>query len=70
MGNQRGGGIGENHNQREGGLDVNFNTYGGDQFLHSFSQTRKVVEELLELKYLYLLMSEIKQGKSDQIQVF
>ena len=24
-----GGGIGENHNQREGGLDVNFNTYKG-----------------------------------------
>ena len=28
LGNQRGG-IRENHNYREGGLDVNFKTYGG-----------------------------------------
>jgi len=54
------GGIGENHNKKEGRLDVKFNTYkGGHYFFHSFSQTRKVVEELLEFKHLYLLALEL-----------
>ena len=51
------GGIGENDNKREGGrgLEVKFNTYGGGRALlfHSFLQTGKVVEEILEFKYLY-----------------
>ena len=40
--------------EREGGLDVKFNTYsggGGALLFHSFLQTGEVVEELLELKY-------------------
>ena len=48
-----GGGIGENDNKREGGLDVKFNTYGGALIFHSFLQTGKVVEEVLEFKYKY-----------------
>ena len=48
-----GGRIGENDNKREGGLDVKFNTYGGALLFHSFLQTGKVVEELLEFKYQY-----------------
>jgi len=47
---------------REKGLDVKFNTYrgGGGALLFSlFSQTGKVVEELLEFKYLYLLTLEL-----------
>ena len=48
------GGMGENDNRREGGLDVKFHTYRGGQLLfHSFLQTGKVVEELLEFKYKY-----------------
>ena len=50
------GGIGENDNKREGGLDVKFNTYrggGGVLLFHSFLQTGKVVEELFEFKYKY-----------------
>ena len=47
------GGIGENDNKREGGLDVKFNTYGGALLFHSFLQTGKVVEGLLEFKYKY-----------------
>ena len=35
---------------RERGLDVKFNTYRGELFFHSFLQTGKVVEELLEFK--------------------
>ena len=47
------GGIGEN-DKREGELDVKFNAYRGKALLfHSFLQTRKVVEELLEFKYKY-----------------
>ena len=39
-----------------GGLDVKFNIYGGGiNFFHSFSQTRKVVEELCQ----YLLRVEL-----------
>ena len=55
----RGGGeirgrcIGENDNKREGGLDVKFNTYRGALLFHSFLQTGKVVEELLEFQYKY-----------------
>ena len=39
--------------EREGGLDVKFNTYsgGGALLFHSFLQTGEVVEELLEFKY-------------------
>ena len=48
-----GGGIGENNNKRERGLDVKFNTYRGALLFHSFLQTGKVVEELLEFKYKY-----------------
>ena len=47
----REGGIGENNNKREVGLDVKFNTYRGALLFHSFLQTGKVVEELLEFKY-------------------
>ena len=48
------GGIGENDNKREGELDVKFNAYRGEALVfHSFLQTRKVVEELLEFKYKY-----------------
>ena len=36
-------------------MDVKFNTYGGHYFFHSFSQTRKVVEELCS----YLLTLEL-----------
>ena len=37
-----------------GGVDVKFNTYkGGALLFHSFLQTGKVAEELLELKYKY-----------------
>ena len=39
--------------ERGGGLDVRFNTYRGALLFHSFLQTGKVVEELLELKYKY-----------------
>ena len=50
-----GGGIAENFHKREGGLDVNFNTYRGGWTLlfHSFLQTGKVVEELSVFKYKY-----------------
>ena len=44
------GGIGENDNKREGGLDVKFNAYRRALLFHSFLQTGKVVEELLEFK--------------------
>jgi len=49
------GGIGENDNKRERGwLDVKFNTYReGALLFHSFLQTGKVVEELLEFRYKY-----------------
>ena len=53
------GGIGKlgvdrkNVNKREGRLDVKFNTYRGALLFHSFLQTGKVVEELLEFKYIY-----------------
>ena len=47
------GGIVENDNKRKGGLDVKFNTYRGALLFHSFLQTGKVVEELLEFKYKY-----------------
>ena len=53
MGGKLEGGIGENDNKREGGLDVKFNTYGGALLFHSFLQTGKVVEGLLEFKYKY-----------------
>ena len=49
----REGGIGENNNKREVGLDVKFNTYRGALLFHSFLQTGKIVEELLEFKYKY-----------------
>ena len=49
-----GGGIGENDNKRDGALEVKFNTYrGGALLFHSFLQTGKVVEEILEFKYKY-----------------
>jgi len=48
------GGIAENDSKREGALDVKFNTMKGGNSFHSFFQTGKVVEELLELKYKYL----------------
>ena len=44
------GGIGENDNKREGGLDVKFNAYRRALLFHSFLHTGKVVEELLEFK--------------------
>ena len=48
------GGMGENDNKREGGLDVKFHTYrGGALLFHSFLQTGKEGEELLEFKYKY-----------------
>ena len=34
-------------------------TGGGHYFFHSFSQTGKVVEELLEFKHLYFLRLEL-----------
>jgi len=40
---------------RERGFGCEIYTYGGRGFFHSFSQTGKVVGELLEFKYLYLL---------------
>ena len=60
LGNQRGGHRGKSQLER-GGLDVKFNTNkgGGHYFFHSFSQTGKVVEELLEFKHLYLLTLEL-----------
>ena len=41
--------------REKGRLDVKFNTYrgGGELLFHSFLQTGKVVEELLEFKYKY-----------------
>ena len=36
-----------------GGLDVKFKTYRGALLFHSFLQTGKVVEELLEFNYKY-----------------
>ena len=45
--------MGENDNEREGGLDVKFNTYRGALLFHSFLQNGKVVEELLEFKHKY-----------------
>ena len=39
--------------EKEGGLDVKFNTHTGALLFHSFLQTGKVVEELLEFKYQY-----------------
>ena len=48
------GGGGEIREQERGGLDVEFYTYrGGALLFHSFLQTGKVVEELLEFKYKY-----------------
>ena len=49
----REGSMEENDNKREGELDVKFNTYRGALLFHSFLQTGKVVEELLEFKYKY-----------------
>ena len=48
LGNQRGRHRGKSLTQRERGVDVTFNTYGGGGALlfTLFSQTRKVVEEL------------------------
>ena len=46
LGNQRGSHRGKSLTHRERGVDVTFNIYGGHYFFHSFSQTRKVVEEL------------------------
>ena len=54
-----GGGVGKlkgghrrKWQQGKGGLDAKFNTYrGGALLFHSFLQTGKVVEELLEFKY-------------------
>ena len=43
----------KNMNKREGRLDVKFNTYRGALLFHSFLQTGKVVDELLEFKYKY-----------------
>jgi len=43
----------KNVNKREGRLDVKFNTYRGALLFHSFLQTGKVVDELLEFKYKY-----------------
>ena len=42
-------------------MDVKFNTCRGEghYFFHSFSQTGKVVEELLVFKHLYLLTLEL-----------
>ena len=41
-------------------MDVKFNTYRGEALLfHPFSQTGKVIEELLEFKHLYLLTLEL-----------
>ena len=48
LGNQSGGGHRGKSQLEKGGLDVKINTYRGDYFFHSFSQTRKVVEKLLE----------------------
>ena len=46
--------MGENDNKREGRLDVKFHTYrGGALLFHSFLQTGKEGEELLEFKYKY-----------------
>jgi len=42
--------IGEKDSKREV-VDIKFNTYGGALLFHSFLQTGKVVEELLEFKY-------------------
>ena len=39
--------------QERGGLNVKLNTYRGALLFHSFLQTGKVVEELLEFKYKY-----------------
>ena len=60
LGNQRAGHRGKSELER-GGLDVKFTTYrgGGHYFFHSFSQTERVVEELLEFKHLYLLTLEL-----------
>ena len=46
------GGIGENDNNREGGSKIQKHT-GGALLFHSFLQTGKVVEEILEFKYKY-----------------
>ena len=40
-------------------MDVNLIHKGVHHFFHSFSQTGKVVEELLEFKYLFLLKLEL-----------
>ena len=68
---RREGGEGhkKNHNYTgRKGLDVKFNAHrgggggggGGHYLFHSFSQTGKVVEKLLEFKYLYFLTVELK----------
>jgi len=59
LGNQRWGHRGKSQLER-GGLDVKFNTYRGRHyFFHSFSQTGKEVEELIEFKHLCLLTLEL-----------
>ena len=47
------GGIGENDIKREGGWMKNLIRTGGALLFHSFLQTGKEVEELLEFKYKY-----------------
>ena len=51
---------GENQNKREGDwMLIHTGGWGGGHyFIHSFSQTGKVVEELLEFKHLHLLKLE------------
>ena len=47
------GGLRRKWQQDRGGLDVKFDTYRGGLLFHSFLQTGKEVEELLEFKYKY-----------------
>ena len=59
FGNQRGGGIGENHDEREGGSGRCKILYirRGDYFFHSLLETGKRVEELTsEFKQLYFFL--------------
>ena len=50
-----GGHMGKITHRGRGGLDVKVNTYWGHYVFHSFSQARKVVEELCS----YLLTLEL-----------
>ena len=54
-----GGYRGKSQLKRGAGCKIEYIQGGRHYFFHSFSQTGKVVEELLEFKYLHLLTLEL-----------